>query len=495
MLDHLERELKLDAAADFSLTCLAETLGPYTVGPARVQRLHTYYYDTPDRRLSRWGCSLRFRVGEGWTLKLSVSDGAAALRRSEHGFLGELETVPATALDLATPFLRGAAVARVAELRTMRTSRDARNADGDAVAEITEDDVRILTGSQVRDRFRQVEIELGDAAHDDALDELAALLRERGAGPPKSIPKDVRAVDGDPRDVELAPPKVGRHATMLDVTRASLSRAVERIVRSDAAIRLAHDAEAVHKARTSVRRLRSNLRTFEPVFDSAYARGLGERLRWLGDALGEARDADVLLARVGRDARALSPDDAKWTSEATAALRLARETAYVRLVHAMRQPRYVELLDDLVVAAMRPQQGAAALACARDIGPPLLDGAWRGVRKRVRKRSRPPTDTDLHGIRIKAKYVRYAAEALAPVLGRCATRLAKAAERLQTVLGDQHDATIAANRLSEPAEGGRSVFVAGELAQRERDAAEAGRSAWREAWRDAKRRHAAIAAR
>ncbi len=492
MHDHLERELKLEAAADFSLARLPESLGTYIAGPTRVQRLHTYYYDTPDRRLSRWRCSLRFRVGEGWTLKLSVSDGAADLRRVEHAFSGELKTVPVAALDLAKPYLRGAAVARVAELRTVRTSRDVCGADHDPVAQITEDYVRIVTGTHVSDRFRQVEIELANGAHDDALDGLAALLRECGAGRPNPIPKDVRALGGDPNDVELTPPKVGRRATMLDVTKASLSRAVERIVRSDAAIRLEHDAEAVHKARTSVRRLRSNLCTFEPVLERGYARALGERLRWLGDALGEARDADVLLARIDRDARALSPDDAKWTSEATAALRLARESAYERLEHEMRQPRYVELLDDLVAAATRPRQGAAAHLRACDIGPLLLDAAWRGVRRRVRKRSRPPTDTELHRIRIKAKYVRHAAEALAPVLSRSATRLAKAMEHLQTILGDQHDATIAASRLAEPTEGGRSVFVAGELAQLERDAAEAGRSAWRAAWREAKRRHADV---
>ncbi len=486
MHDHLERELKLDAPADFSLARLPEQLDGYIASAPRLQRLHTLYYDTRDRRLSRWGCSLRYRFGEGWTLKLSVPSGGSGLARVEHVFPGDAQTVPAAALDLATPYVRGEPVAHVAELRTVRASRDVRSANDNALAQIVEDDVRVVTGRQVGDRFRQVEIELADGAGDSVLDALAAMLRKRGAGRPNPIPKDVRALGRDPSDAAIPRPQLDRGASILDVAKASFSHAVERIVRNDAAIRLRHDSEAVHKARTSVRRLRSVLRTFEPAFETAYARALGARLRWLGDAFGDARDADVLLARIGCDARALPPDDAKWTPEATKSFRLAREAAYERLVHAMRQPQYVELLDALIVAAERPPVGKNASERASDIGPSLLDGAFRRMRKRVRKRSRPPSDAELHRIHIKAKYVRYAAEALAPVLGRRSTSLAKAVERLQTVLGDQHDATIAASRLAEPTGGGRSGFVAGELAQRERDAADDGRFAWRKAWRDVK---------
>ncbi len=487
-----KRELKLDAPADFSLARLPEQLDGYVAAAPCLRRLHTVYYDTRDQRLSRWGCSLRYRVGEGWTLKLAVSNGGSGLARVEHTFPGDRQTVPAAALDLATPYLRGARVTHVAELRTVRTSRDVRDANGEALAQIVEDDVRVVSGTRVNDRFRQVELELADGAENSALDALAATLRKRGAGRPNPIPKDVRALGRDPDDLAIPRPEVDRGASILDVAKASLSHAVKRIVRNDAAIRLEHNTEAVHKARTSVRRLRSVLRTFEPAFETAYARALGERLRWLGDAFGEARDADVLLARIDRDAHALSSDNEKWTSEATKVFRLAREAAYDRLVHAMRQPRYLELLDDLTVAAERPPRGESAHESACDIGPSLLDGAWRRMRKRVRKRSRPPTDAELHRIRIKAKYVRYAAEALVSVLGPRATSLAKVVERLQTVLGDQHDATIAASRLAQTDGDGRSEFVAGELAQRERDAAEAGRLAWHKAWRTVKRRREAL---
>ncbi len=286
--------------------------------------------------------------------------------------------------------------------------------------------------------------------------------------------------------------RLGPTSSLLEVLQTALGRSVERIIRSDAAIRVQRSANAVHKARTSVRRLRSDFTTFDCVFADGFVAPIAEKLRWLGNALGEARDADVLLARIERDAATLPPGDIRWTPEATAAFRHKREAAYDRLLTLMARTSYVALLDELVGAAQRPPAGKHADACAYDHGAALLNTAVRRVRRRVRRRSRPATDDELHGIRIKAKYVRYAAEALAPVLGAGAVRLAKAAERLQFVLGDQHDATLAAAQLADNAAGGHVAFVEGELAQRERDAAEAGRHAWHRAWRTVRRRHNAL---
>lgn len=73
----------------------------------------------------------------------------------------------------------------------------------------------------------------------------------------------------------------------------------------------------------------------------------------------------------------------------------------------------------------------------------LVGRRWRALRKRVRSAGRHPTDRQLHRIRIGAKQLRYAAEAAVPVVGKPARRLAAAAEDLQTVLGEQHDAVTA----------------------------------------------------
>ncbi len=333
MHDHLERELKLDAPADFSLARLPEQLDGYIASAPRLQRLHTFYYDTRDRRLSRWGCSLRYRFGEGWTLKLSVPSGGSGLARVEHVFPGDAQTVPAAALDLATPYVRGEPVAHVAELRTVRASRDVRSANDNALAQIVEDDVRVVTGRQVSDRFRQVEIELADGAGDSVLDALAAMLRKRGAGRPNPIPKDVRALGRDPSDVAIPRPQLDRGASILDVAKASFSHAVERIVRNDAAIRLRHDSEAVHKARTSVRRLRSVLRTFEPAFETAYARArraLAVAWRCLGRCARRQRAAGAYRLRRAGAPSGRCEVDAGRPNRSGSRARLPTNASYTR---------------------------------------------------------------------------------------------------------------------------------------------------------------------
>ena len=69
---NLEEEAKLRAPDDFSLARLPSELHGYNAAPAEFHRLHTIYYDSEDLRLARWGCSLRYRVNECWTLKLAA---------------------------------------------------------------------------------------------------------------------------------------------------------------------------------------------------------------------------------------------------------------------------------------------------------------------------------------------------------------------------------------------------------------------------------------
>ena len=73
----------------------------------------------------------------------------------------------------------------------------------------------------------------------------------------------------------------------------------------------------------------------------------------------------------------------------------------------------------------------------------LVGAEWRALGRRVRKSGSQPTDRQLHRIRIGAKRLRYAAELAEPVIGTSGHRIAKAAEEVQTVLGEHHDAVAA----------------------------------------------------
>ena len=85
-----------------------------------------------------------------------------------------------------------------------------------------------------------------------------------------------------------------------------------------------------------------------------------------------------------------------------------------------------------------------------------------------------------------AKRLRYASEAVAPLLGKPARDLAQAAAELQDILGEHNDAVVAARWLRGPMSNSRSVrtaFVAGELAGLERWAAAETRDQWGAAWK------------
>lgn len=291
-------------------------------------------------------------------------------------------------------------------------------------------------------------------------------------------------------DPRLAVPPPKRRSPAREVMRAAFAASVERLVRQDSSLRLRATEEAVHDARVATRRLRSDLRTFRPLLDDAYACDLCERLRWLQDGFASARDADVLLARIARDTDLLSRGDRDRAGAILDGLRDARARAYDAMLAMLREPRYAALLHELVELVRRPWCSELAGEPARAVIPRIVDDAWRALHERVRRRSRPPSNGELHRIRIAAKRARYAAEAARPVLGRRAKRLACGLEALQTTLGAQHDAVVACAKLREWADDTAAAFVAGELTALERHAAARGRRAWRKAWKHARRTHA-----
>jgi CHAD domain-containing protein len=164
-----------------------------------------------------------------------------------------------------------------------------------------------------------------------------------------------------------------------------------------------------------------------------------------------------------------------------------RDAAHAELLATLRGERYVTLLDRLVEAARSPAllleaDLPASVALALVVGRP-----WRSLRKAVSALPKAPADEALHAVRIKTKRCRYAAEAVAPVLGRRARVFARAAANLQEVLGEHNDAVVAERWLGDWASRTRSpraAYAAGEMAGLEQAAAQATRKTWRKAWKE-----------
>jgi CHAD domain-containing protein len=201
--------------------------------------------------------------------------------------------------------------------------------------------------------------------------------------------------------------------------------------------------------------------------------------------LGAVRDADVLLERLRGRATRLPLEDQKAADAVIAIFDKECSAARDRLAKLLRQKRYLDLLDELVTAAAEPRFAAKASEPALDVLPSLVRRRWKQLCKAVDGLSDPPGDDQLHQVRIKAKKCRYAAEAAGPVGGKPVARFAKRVAKLQTILGDLHDAVVAEQRLREVRDGHALVFAAGAMASMEARVAEEARASWKKAWKKA----------
>jgi CHAD domain-containing protein len=487
-----EREAKLAAPPGFELPRLGGPEDGFLAEPQTARRLQTTYYDTADLRLARWGASLRYRPGEGWTVKLPEGQDGALLVRAEHVFPGDRRKPPAEAVALVRAFVRTGQLSPAVRMRTLRRPVELREPAGSRLAELADDDVQVLDGRRIVARFRELEVELDQAADDDLLDQVLDRLLEAGAQPAEPTPKYLRALGGRERVLgpEIVPPELDGRATVEALLRHDLATGTLRLFRHEAGVRTGEDPEAVHQARVATRRLRSTLRTFSSLLDPEWTDRLRDELKWLADLLGQVRDTDVLLERFSEHLAALPADDAKVGPRLLARLVDQRDSARRRLLGGMATERYAVLLDDLVAAAAAPALLPGGDRPATGVMPPLVARPWKKLRKAVRKAGGDPADDQLHQIRIRAKRARYAAEAVEPVIGKPAEDFADAVADLQSVLGDHQDAVVGEAWLREAAGAARRdvALVAGMLIAAERASAADTRDHWRQVWKAANRK-------
>jgi CHAD domain-containing protein len=494
----LEREAKLSAPAGFRLPGLDGLLPETTATPLPERRLDTIYYDTADLGLARSGITLRHRDGDTgpqWTVKLPAAGSRGpVLARREVAFSGPAEPIPEGAADLVLATTRGRRLEPVADLATVRRPVEVRDRDGRLLAELVDDTVSVRRGDD-QQHFREVEVELRDdgPAAGRVLDALVSRLTEAGCVAAAPAPKLVRALGeraAQPADVVPAPLPDG--AGMPELIRNAIARSVARLLSHDPGVRLGDDPEDVHQLRVAARRLRSDLATFGPLLNDEGVAAVRDELKWLGARVGAVRDLDVLAERLRRRAAALPDEDRRGMERLLLRLGAERASARAAMLEAMREPRYLRLLDAVVRLAADPPiaaRGEPDGTPAAKVAAELVRRTWKKLAAAAGRLVPASSDAELHRVRILAKRCRYAAEAVAPLEGRAAARFADAVAGLQTVLGDHQDTVMAEAWLRGAAAVIPSArVVAGELIALElADRAEL-RTQWPRAWRAASRK-------
>jgi CHAD domain-containing protein len=246
--------------------------------------------------------------------------------------------------------------------------------------------------------------------------------------------------------------KRGQEGGLGDLLQQRLVQQIWALHSHDAAIRGA-SPEGVHRMRIAARRLRSALTTTKPLLRQE-PDGVLDELRWLGQVLSPARDAQVIRGRLEAALEAQPRELVLGPARNRLRLELAREQreglAMVR--QALDSPRYFRLLDALDLLAADPPLARRAKAPARSVIGDLVKRDVKRLRRAVKAiaESDPEgRDQALHAARKKAKRLRYAAELAVPAGGRRAKKLVKRAKAVQQALGRYQDSVVARQRLHQ----------------------------------------------
>lgn len=490
--DEIERKYQVDPTTVFPNLANAEGVG--SVGQPDESRLEAVYFDTPGLDLARRGVTLRRRSGgadAGWHLKLPAGRDTRTEVRAPLG--RAVKTVPAPLLARVRTIVRDRRLAPVASVTTTRREYALYGADGAVWARVCDDEVqaRRLDREDPGQSWREWEVEL-DGGPRSLLDALEGQLLAAGASPADASSKLGRLL-GD------LPPAAVTRPSRKDLARGSagqllvahLAEHTAKLHAQDAGVR-AEQAEAVHKLRIAARRLRSALTSFGPLLDRAVTDPVREELRWLGESLGQARDAQVLREHLAGLVSAERPElvigsvAARIDDQLSAAYQTGRE----RALQALDSDRYLRLLDALDELIDTPPLKPAARKPARKAVPRLLGRDAKRLARAVRaiQAAADPEGRDLafHEARKKAKRLRYAAETANPALGKHAQSLAAAAKTVQKTLGIHQDSVVARQRLREYGMqahlGGDNAFTFGRLHALEQARAERAEADFAAAW-------------
>lgn len=463
---HREIESKLRVHALFTLPDFS---AEYDVEVKPAFTMLATYYDTPALALFRWGITLRQRSGgddSGWHVKIPIALNDVITRDEVRLPPTANDHVPAALADIVSPLLLGESLQPVVTLQTQRAPAIIRAANK-AEVELVDDTVTILDGDNAVAVFRELEVEASedDASH-ELLTQVVQRLQNAGAllgtsskaasalGPRASAPPDVR--------VGQMP---GPNGLAADALRVMLATHVRHLMLADVAVR--RDLpDAVHQMRVAARRLRSVLTTFQDLFELEWAQGLRDDLKWLASELGAIRDAEVLQERLDAHAQALPPGFAETARQTVdAALTRRRSAAQSGALAALRSDRHQFLIQDLVEAANTPRFTDQAYRTCREALPPAMAKSWKSLLKSAKGLSLATPSTNWHAARIKAKKARYAAEALNPVFGKKAGRLADRLSEVTELLGSHQDAHVAQQFLVDivPGSDGATGFALGLL--------------------------------
>ncbi|WP_129587564.1 CYTH and CHAD domain-containing protein [Actinomyces minihominis] len=469
LIQEVEIEVKFSVGDNVGALDLG-AIGP--LGHPVTSELNALYFDTPDLELESAGIALRRRSGgsdAGWHLKTEVSSSG---HRIEKRLPISGARPPRFLRSVLPPELQFRPLIPVARLETHRTETPVLSSRRSILANVCEDHVRVDAGplgggrkGSQQSAWREVEVELA-AGDTRALSHISRLLLNAGLTPATYGSKIARALEGWPR---TSVSDLGGHPVQ-----AAVRRYIENqvgVIQSLEEGVAEGEGEAVHQSRVAARRLRSTLDTFSTLFTPTVADHLIGELRWFGRELSALRDLQVLRARLVDGTAAALPSDPQVLAWLLSGVDAAADAAASQVRTDVLGPRY-EMLQDGLAELVDPRLQTANLGGSRadleDIlraspAKPLGKTMKRLQAAEVLARALPKRQTLdeklqqahlWHETRKAAKTVRYAYEALAPVLGEEGSTKVLRWQEATSALGELQDTTFELDAIGELERGG-----------------------------------------
>lgn len=433
MAREVELKLEIDPEQAGKLTTNGLQLGP-----PRIERQVSVYYDTPKGKLRRQGVMLRVRQhDEGWVQTIKRADGGAGMfDRGEwespvQGLQPDLQAIADSPLnELIKPrqFRHLIPLFRTDVERTSWALHE-----GGGTIELVYDAGRIEAG-EASEPIHELELELKEGEVGD----LFAAARKVA----RRIPAKLGVQSKGERGFALAQGKGGvptkatqvdlpGDATVGDGFAAIVTACLKHFRLNEPLFIEQRDAEALHQLRVSIRRLRTSLWLFKPVVQGDEFERLSDELRALTRELGAARNIDVILASMAT------------ADPARAQLEKDRRQLYDKILRKLGTARFrgflLATLCWIYTGEWRhaPKAGKPLMPFARK----RLDRLWQRIEERG-KELRQLSEEQRHHLRIDAKKMRYAMEFVSVPSGadgKAQRDFIAAAEGVQDTLGYLND--------------------------------------------------------
>jgi inorganic triphosphatase YgiF len=442
-----------------------------------ARRLYSVYFDTPALDLWRKGVALRLRrEGRRWlqTVKDEGTVHAGLYRRTElESEVGgaQPDFMPIKRSDfahvLASPQVR--AQLRPVFVTDFSRSRRLLEIGPELTVEAALDSGEIRGGGRL-EKLNELELELKKGTPAQLYDFALKLLKDV----PLAVENRSKAERGFAlaRGDRVSPAKarpavLSIEMSVEDAFKAVMWASLAHLQANERGMLEGVDPEYLHQMRVALRRLRSALSVFAPLFPAEAVAPMAAELKWLATALGPARDWDVFVTETLPPVQAEFGEHAALTAfgQQCAGLRRRAGRTARRAAASQRYQHLVLTLASWLMAERWSQQlddgGRDRMAGpVRDFASAVLEERYRRVRKRGRKLERL-SPAELHRLRIAIKKFRYASDFFAGLYdGKRARETLKRLARLQDILGAINDAATVGNLVGDVLHGANSRYAA-----------------------------------